>query len=68
MNAVLPGITNSDMALAGGSFEAEVIKITPIGRAATPNEIALGILYLASDESSFCTSAMLAIDGGATSL
>ena len=68
MNAVLPVITNSDMALAGGSFEAEAIKITPIGRAATPDEIAPGILCLASDELPFCTSAMLAIDRGATSL
>ena len=32
VNAVLPSITNSDMALAGGSFEAEAIKITPIGK------------------------------------
>ena len=68
VNAVLTGITNSGMAPEGGSFKAEAIKITPMGRAATPDEMAPGILYLASDESSFCTGTMLAIDGGATSL
>ena len=39
---------------------------TPMGRRATPEEIAYGVLYLASDESSFMTGSELVIDGGRT--
>ena len=35
-------------------------------RLGTPEEIAYGILYLASDESSFVTGSMLTVDGGMT--
>ena len=37
----------------------------PLGRTAKPEEIAYGVLYLASDESSFVTGSELVIDGGA---
>lgn len=37
---------------------------TPLGRMGTPEDIANGILFLASDESSFMTGAELVIDGG----
>ena len=36
----------------------------PLKRFATPKEIAQGILYLASDESSYVTGTELVIDGG----
>jgi NAD(P)-dependent dehydrogenase (short-subunit alcohol dehydrogenase family) len=35
-----------------------------MGRVATPEEIAYGVLYLASDEASFGTGSELVIDGG----
>ncbi len=38
----------------------------PMGRVGTPEDIAYGVLYLASDESSFVTGAELVIDGGTT--
>jgi NAD(P)-dependent dehydrogenase (short-subunit alcohol dehydrogenase family) len=38
----------------------------PLGRMGQPEDIAAGILYLASDESSFVTGAELVIDGGMT--
>ena len=39
-------------------------KLHPIGRVGEPEEIAAGVLYLASDESKFVTGSELAIDGG----
>ncbi|MEW5422296.1 glucose 1-dehydrogenase [Amorphus sp. 3PC139-8] len=38
----------------------------PIGHVGEPNDIAYGVLYLASDESKFVTGAELVIDGGYT--
>mgnify|MGYP002525773286 FL=1 len=45
--------------------EERVAKM-PLGRMGQPEDIAAGILYLASDESSFVTGAELVIDGGMT--
>ena len=43
---------------------SELGKLHPIGRVGEPEEIAAGVLYLASDESKFVTGSELAIDGG----
>ena len=43
-----------------------VIQAHPLGRLATPLDIAYGVFYLASDEASFVTGAELVIDGGYT--
>ena len=42
----------------------ENLSETPLGRLGTPDDVAYGVLYLASDESSFVTGAELVIDGG----
>lgn len=44
----------------------EVAKLHPLGHLGEPNDIAYGILYLASDESKFVTGTELTIDGGYT--
>jgi 3(or 17)beta-hydroxysteroid dehydrogenase len=41
-------------------------KLHPVGRLGEPDDIAAGVLYLASDESRFMTGAELVIDGGFT--
>ena len=38
----------------------------PMKRLGTPDEVASGVLYLASDESSFVTGSVLSVDGGMT--
>lgn len=65
VNAVAPGLTQTTM----GNFKSEdelqkVINVTSLGRMATPEEIAKGIAYLASDDASFITGHVLVIDGG----
>lgn len=43
-----------------------ISKMHPIGRMGEPDDIAYGVLYLGSDESSFMTGSELVIDGGYT--
>jgi 2-keto-3-deoxy-L-fuconate dehydrogenase len=72
-NAILPGSVDSpslhDRARALGDHD-EVWKTfvarQPIGRMATPEEIAHLVVYLASDESAYATGANFVIDGGIT--
>jgi cyclopentanol dehydrogenase len=44
----------------------ERLSRVPLGRLATPEDIAYGVLYLASDEASYVTGSELVIDGGTT--
>ncbi len=47
-------------------FRQQLDSLHPIGHVGEPNDIAYGILYLASDESKFVTGSELVIDGGYT--
>ena len=40
--------------------------VSPMGRPATPEEVAYASLFFACEESSYCTGTVLAVDGGAT--
>ena len=44
----------------------DLAALHPIGRVGEPDDIAWGVVYLASDESAFVTGAQLVIDGGYT--
>lgn len=65
VGTVAPGFVETDMAkeiLAGP--EGEGIKNqSPLGRVATPEEVAHGIVFLASEEAAFMTGAILDING-----
>ncbi len=69
VNSVHPGFVDSPMTQAAHSIpDVHNLRVgrTPLGRMGTPEDIAAGILYLASDESSFVTGSELVIDGGMT--
>ncbi|MCC6568055.1 MAG: SDR family oxidoreductase, partial [Anaerolineales bacterium] len=73
VNCICPGDTDTPMlrneakqlGQAEDTFLAEA-KERPLNRYAQPIEIAQSVLYLASDESSYVTGAVLAVDGGGT--
>ncbi len=71
VNSIHPGFTDTSMTqeLHGSSHErtdegSRREKITPLGRIGRPEDIAYGVLYLGSDESSWVTGSELVIDGG----
>jgi meso-butanediol dehydrogenase / (S,S)-butanediol dehydrogenase / diacetyl reductase len=72
-NCVCPGTTETSMVtevIENSPNPEEKLRTfiadRPAARLGRPEEIAAGILYLASDESPFATGAILAIDGGRT--
>ena len=69
VNAVCPGDTDTPMlrVLAGAEQEArlrEMAEAIPLGRIGQPRDAAAAIAFLASDDASFITGAMLPVDGG----
>ena len=68
-NSVHPNTIETDMTaplLADPAFRQDRINRTPLRRLGQPEDVAYGVLYLASDESSFVTGSELVIDGGRT--
>lgn len=73
INAVCPGLTETgmtlpvfDMARARGT-EHKLGQLNPLKRAASPDEIARVVLFLASDEASYVNGQAIAVDGGLSS-
>ena len=68
-NSVHPGPINTPMTASRRGdqqiYEVMVSRI-PLGRYGEPDDVAYGVLFLASDESSFMTGSELVIDGGWT--
>jgi 3alpha(or 20beta)-hydroxysteroid dehydrogenase len=68
VNSIHPGVISSPMvANAPAAIQKKLQTILdrqPIPRMGTPEEVAYLALYLASDESSYCTGAQFVIDGG----
>lgn len=68
VNAVAPGITNTDMvAKLPEEMITPLIKTIPLGRIGEPQDIANGFLFLASDLANYVTGEILQVDGGARS-
>jgi NAD(P)-dependent dehydrogenase (short-subunit alcohol dehydrogenase family) len=67
VNCLCPGVIDTPMVeraapnpAARGGFAA----MEPVGRLGTADEVAALALYLASDEASFVTGAIIPVDGG----
>jgi NAD(P)-dependent dehydrogenase (short-subunit alcohol dehydrogenase family) len=79
VNSIHPGVIQTDMgeqtfaarARSHGTNDTEAarkvaLSTHPIGRLGVPNDIAKGIVFLASDDAGFMTGAGLVVDGGLT--
>ena len=72
VNAVCPGDTDTpmqDSAFADGDRVAGLAKVgetVPLGRVATPREIAKAVAFVASEDASYMTGALIPVDGGST--
>jgi 3alpha(or 20beta)-hydroxysteroid dehydrogenase len=69
VNAICPGAIDTPMTAprqtAVGTIDPKAsLTNVPLGRVGSPREVSLLAVYLASDESSFCTGGDFVIDGG----
>jgi NAD(P)-dependent dehydrogenase (short-subunit alcohol dehydrogenase family) len=69
INAICPGAIETRISPQPGSelYERQISK-TPLGRIGQPREVAYAALFLASDEASYITGAVLPVDGGWTAI
>jgi 3-oxoacyl-[acyl-carrier protein] reductase len=65
-NAVAPGYVRTDLTTASVTEEmvGEMVKLTPIKREGTAEEIAAAVAFLCSQRAGFITGQVLAVDGG----
>ena len=69
VNAVAPGVIQTPMTSGGGIERLNArARLIPLGRVGQPEDIAVAIAFLASEEAAFITGQMLTVDGGMTSV
>jgi 3-oxoacyl-[acyl-carrier protein] reductase len=65
VNVITPGFVETDMTAAlPQSRQAEIVKQVPLGRMATPQEVAAAATWLASEAAGYVTGAIIPVDGG----
>jgi NAD(P)-dependent dehydrogenase (short-subunit alcohol dehydrogenase family) len=68
VNAVHPGIVKTPMTDGSDAFIDAMTNVTALGRAATADDVAQCVLFLASDEARYLTGIDLPVDGGFTAV
>lgn len=76
VNVLSPGMTDTPIIMREGGppgatpeqIATAITKIIPMRRCGTPEEMAKAMLFLASDDSSYCIGSELLVDGGLTQL
>jgi NAD(P)-dependent dehydrogenase (short-subunit alcohol dehydrogenase family) len=64
VNAIRPGLIETDIHDIHGGMNAELARTVPLGRSGTADEVARVVLWLASDEASYVHGAILDVSGG----
>jgi 3-oxoacyl-[acyl-carrier protein] reductase len=64
-NAVAPGLIETAMTSGlSDDFKQNAMKMIPLGRVGTPDDVARAVRFLASDEASYITGHVLNVNGG----
>jgi 3-oxoacyl-[acyl-carrier protein] reductase len=64
-NAVAPGFIETAMTtVLGDEFKQNALKMVPLGRIGTPDDVANAVAFLASEEASYVTGHVLNVNGG----
>lgn len=66
INSVSPGLIYTEMMPRDAEYSAQVIPLIPMGRGGEAREVANAVLFLASEDASFCNGINLVVDGGQT--